>query len=210
MRHLRIALGFAIALLACQTLRSADDAGFLPLVQGDDPAQFELVGFDSETISIRDGEINLTGKPNGYFATKKPYKNYVLRFEWKYEAPAGYKPGDNFGGNSGLLVHIQGGHKVWPKCTEVQLAYGEAGHIFAINGAKFTGKTDQEALKKARKPVGEWNQQEVTCKNGEIICAINGLEIARGTGADPDSGSFGFQSEGKPIQFRKMMIKTLD
>lgn len=198
------------ALLALAIVSAAPPDDGTPLVQGDDPDQFTLVGFGKDTIAIKDGEIRLTGKPNGYFATKKSHKDYVLTFEWMYEKPEGYKEGDRFDGNSGVLVHISGGHKVWPKCTEVQLANSDAGHIFAINGAKFTGTKDAAAQKKAIKPVGEWNREEITCKGDAIACTINGIEVARGTGADPAEGPIGFQSEGRPIRFRKMTIRSLD
>lgn len=181
-----------------------------PLVKGTDPAQFELVGIKADTITVQDGEVRLTGKPNGYFATKKSYKNYVLKFEWMYERPAGLENEATFNGNSGLLVHIAGDHKVWPKCVEVQLANKDAGNIFAIGGAKFTGKKDAESQKKAIKPVGQWNVEEVTCKDGEIVCKINGVEVAKGTGATPDAGPIGWQSEGAPIRFRNLTIQTLD
>lgn len=189
---------------------AGDGDGFTPLVVGGDIHQFELVDIGEKTMTIDDGEIRLSGAPNGYFATKKPYKNYVLRFEWKYDRPDGYRPGSPYRGNSGVLVHIAAPHKVWPKCVEVQLAYAEAGHIFAINGAKFQGKTDRAALKRSIKPVGEWNTEEIICKGGEMTCRINGEEIARGTGATPDEGTIGWQSEGGVIRFRKMQIKTLD
>src|SRR6266571_5720437 len=151
-------LRFACLLVALSLTALAADEGFKPLVKGTDSNQFRLVGFGADTITIKDdGEIRLTGKPNGYFATKDSYKSYVVQFEWKYERPEGYKEGDKFGGNSGLLVHIVGEHKVWPKCTEVQLANSDAGHIFAINGAKFESRMNEAERKafqkKAIKPV---------------------------------------------------------
>ena len=186
------------------------DPDFQPLVQSDDVHQFELVGIGPDTIRITDGEIFVSGKPNGYFATKRSYRNYILRFDWMYERPADLTSDDKFNGNSGLLIHIDGPHKVWPKCVEVQLENKDAGHIFAINGSKFRGKKDADAQKRAIKPVGQWNQEEVTCKDGAITCKINGIEVDSGTGASPDQGTIGLQSEGGPIRFRNMLIKTLE
>ena len=202
-------LVFAVlSTLACSALASADE--FVPLVSGDDPSQFALVGIGPDTIKIADGVVQISGRPNGYFATKRSYRNYVLRFDWMYERPEGLKSDAGYGGNSGLLIHISGPDKVWPKCTEVQLANADAGHIFAINGAKFQGAKDAEAQKRAIKPVGEWNEEEVTCRDGTIVCKINGVEVDRGKGADPDSGRIGWQSEGAPIRFRKLMIRVLE
>lgn len=201
-----IALPILIASVLLVTPKD-DDASYV--LTSDDISQLDLVGITKETITIKDKEIRLSGKPNGYFATKKSYKNYVMKFEWMYEKPEGYKDGKAFGGNSGVLIHLAPPDKVWPKCSEAQLAYAEAGHVFAINGAKFDGKTDREALKKAIKPVGQWNEMEIECKDGAITCTVNGLKVASGTGADPAEGRVGFQSEGSPIRFRYLRVKDL-
>jgi len=127
-----------------------------------------------------------------------------------YERPEELKDDATFNGNSGCLVHIQPPHKVWPQCIEVQLMNRDAGNIFAINGSKFTGKKDADAQKRAIKPVGQWNQETVMSKDGAITCTINGVQVATGTGAAPDHGQIAWQSEGRPIRFRNLMIKTLD
>lgn len=204
-------LSLALLAVALPVLvHSADEAGFLPIVEGTSLAQFDLVAIGPDTIKIENGTVLISGKPNGYFATKKEYRNYVLKFDWMYERPAGLSSDDAFDGNSGLLVHIEGPHKVWPKCIEVQLANQDAGHIFAINGAKFQGHKDSAAQKRAIKPVGQWNEEEVTCQDGNITCKINGIEVDRGSGASPDHGFLGWQSEGRPIRFRNLKIKPLD
>lgn len=202
-------LTIAAVLLSLSAVPAADDS-FVPLVDGPDVQQFELVKLPADSIAIAGDEIRLTGTPNGYFATRKMYRNYVLRFEWMYERPAELASEAAFQGNSGLLLHIQEPHKVWPQSIEVQLFNADAGNIFAIFGSKFEGKKDAAAQKRAIKPVGEWNAEEVTCKEGQIICTINGIEVARGKGASPDQGSIGWQSEGAPIRFRKIQIRVLD
>ena len=197
-----------IAALALSARAAVEESQ--PLIQGDDPSQFELVNVGPGTIRIEDGVVHISGKPNGYFATKERYKNYVVTFEWRYERPEGLEDDAQFNGNSGLLVHIQPPHKVWPQCIEVQLMNRDAGNIFAINGSKFTGKKDADAQKTAIKPVGQWNQEEVVCQDGAITCTINGTQVATGTGAAPDHGQIAWQSEGRPIQFRHLKIKRLD
>ena len=199
----------ALSALLVSASTAADD-GFVALVKGNDPAQFDLIGIGPETLKIVDGEIEVTGKPNGYFATKDVYQNYVLKFDWKYDRPEGLTDDAKFKGNSGLLLHIQKPHKVWPKSIEFQLLNADSGHTFAIFGSKFAGAKNAEAQKKAIKPVGQWNHAEVTCRDGEIISTINGIEVDRGTGASPDSGHIGWQSEGGPIRFRGIMIKALE
>jgi hypothetical protein len=207
-RSLRLVAPLLAALGLCAL--AGDDEGFKSLVNGDDPKQFDLVGIGPETIAIRDGEVRLTGKPNGYFATKATYKNFVLRFEWMYERPEGLESDAKFRGNSGLLLNIAGPAKIWPTSIEFQLMNREVGKIYPIAGAKFQGKWDADAYKRAIKPVGQWNQEEVTSKDGAMTCTLNGVEVTRGTGASPDRGQIGWQSEGAPIRFRNLRIKPLD
>ncbi len=203
-----IGLGLAVVLLVSDRPAIADD--FQHLVRGNDLEQFVLVNLGPKSISIEDGEIHLTGKPDGYFATRASYRNYVLQFEWKYERPEGLKSESAFQGNSGLLMHIAEPHQVWPRCIESQLLLADAGHLFAVSGAQFRGSKDTEAQRKATRPVGEWNLQEVTCKDGAIVCTINGIEVSRGEGASPDHGPIAWQSEGAPIRFRNLRIKVDD
>jgi hypothetical protein len=194
-------VGFALPVLA-------DD--FVPLIKDDDVKALELVGIGPATLEVSGGEIRISGKPNGYFATKESYKNYELKFEWMYERPSNLESDAKFRGNSGLLIHIQPPHKVWPKCVEVQLMNASAGTIIPLGGVKCERTRDAEAQKEAIKPVGQWNQEEVTCRGDTIVCKINGKEIARGTGCTVDSGPIGWQSEGAPIRLRNVMIKKLD
>src|SRR5438874_5504079 len=101
----------ALVLLALGLARGpAAPRDFVPLVQGDDPRQFVLVGIGPEAMQVANGEIRLAGRPTGYFATRRSYQDYVLRFEWMYERPAGLASDAQFDGNSGLLVHIAGPH----------------------------------------------------------------------------------------------------
>jgi hypothetical protein len=179
------------------------------LLRGTDPAQFELVGLSPDSIAIVDGEVRLTGKPLGYFATRQDYRNYVLTFEYKYDRPEGLKSDAEFRGNSGVLVHIAKPPKVWPTCVQVQLAQFDPGAIFAVGDSKVQAGSDPPAQKSAVKLVGEWNEVQVTCQGGTIVSLLNGVEVARGEKAEPDRGAIGWQSEGKPVRFRDIRIKAL-
>jgi Domain of Unknown Function (DUF1080) len=187
---------------------ASDD--FKPLVRGQDASQFNLVEIGPRAIAIVDGEVRLAGKPEGYFATKKEYKNYVLKFEWMYERPEGLKSDADFDGNSGLLLHIEGELKVWPKSIEFNLQNKEVGRIYPIEGATFDGTWDVDAAQKAVRPVGQWNREEVTSRDGELTCTLNVVVVTRGKGASPGRGRIGWQSEGVPIRFRKLVVKELD
>jgi hypothetical protein len=219
------ALGLAVALAGIGPAAAGGKKGdgFTDLFDGKDMANFKYVlsikgknedGDDpltapTKTWRVEDGVIICTGRPNGYFFTKKSYKNYILRFDWKYKRPDNLKDDEKFGGNSGLLVHIEGQHKVWPKCVEVQGMNREHGKIFAIGGAKGKFSFDAAALKKARHPVGEWNTTVVSVQDGTITSLVNGAQISTGKTTDLTEGPFGLQSEGAEIHFKNIKVKVL-
>ncbi len=219
------ALALAAAALGIRPAAAGGEkgGGFTSLFDGKDMAHFKYVlsikgknveGDDpltapTKTWRVEDGAIVCTGNPNGYIFTKKSYKNYVLRFDWKYKRPAKLEDDEKFGGNSGLLVHIEGPQKVWPKCVEVQGMNREHGKIFAIGGAKGKFSFDAAMLKKARRPVGLWNTTEVTVNNGTMTSKVNGAEISTGKTTNLTEGPFGLQSEGSEIHFKNIQVKVL-
>lgn len=153
---------------------------------------------DGKVFSVKDGVIVVAGNPAGYFYTDKSYKNYVLRYDWKFSKE----------GNSGLLVHITGKHGVWPKSIEVQGQQSDHGRIFAIGGASGKFSVNNQAQKKAIK-INDWNTTEVISKDGELTSKINGIEVSTGKGSLTE-GPFGFQSEGTELYFKNIRLRVLD
>ncbi len=208
-RRLFVTVLALVLVAAVSPLAQSAEGDFKPLFNGKNLDGFKTVpdGLD-KSIRVEDQTIIVAGKPNGYFYTEKPFKNYVLKFDWKYVRPAGLADDSKFGGNSGLLVHIQGEHKVWPRCIEVQGMNRDHGNIFAIGGAKGNFKKFADAQKKAIKAVGEWNTTEVTSENGKLTAKVNGELVSEGAG-ELMEGPIGWQSEGAEIHFRKIEIKEL-
>src|SRR5260370_36992320 len=148
----------------------------------------------------------------------KSYKNYIIRYDWRYKRASGLEDDETFNGNSGLLVHIQAlppKGQTWPPCIEVQGENKTHARIFAIGQVKgkyefgFKGTFDAKALKKARKPVGQWNTTEVILKDGTITSTVNGAQISAGKG-ELTQGPFGLQSERAEIHFKNIKIKVLN
>jgi len=193
------ALLLVLGLLAAPG-RTADE-DFVKIFNGKDLAGLKIVPEKAvDTFKAEDGVLKVSGKPNGYFCTEKSYKNFVVRFDWRYPEKAG---------NSGLLVYIQTPHKVWPKCVEVQGLYGSHGQIFAIGGAKGEYTNDGAARKKALKPHTEWNTTEVISRDGHLEAKVNGVTVSKGQTKDLTEGPLGWQSEGAPIEFRNIVIKEM-
>jgi hypothetical protein len=214
-----IALFLAAALGASFLLdaaRAGDDKGFKPLFNGTNLTGWKIVTKDKEDAKrafiVKDGEIQVPGDTSfGYIYTDKPYKNYVIRYSWMYPKNQPEKTTMN----SGLLLHIQEPHTVWPKSVEPQGRYKDHGKIYFPGWAKDDkgmkdSKFDEAAQKKALKASDEWNTTEATVKgDGSIEVRINGVPVANGKTA-LTSGPIGFQSEGARIHFKDIKIKQLD
>ena len=160
----------------------------------------------ADVWSVRDGLIYCTGIPSGYFRTEKSYGNYKLHVTWRWpEEP----------GNSGVLLHMQGPDKVWPKSIEAQLQAENAGDFWVIDGAEINQHTDkstrrvQKLKDSSENPVGEWNHYEITCSSDSIIVMVNGVLQNVASGATLTSGKICFQSEGKPVEFGKIYLEPL-
>ena len=50
-------------------------------------------------------EIVCQGKPNGFLRSKKSYRNYVLRAEWRFRKKAGRPRNDEGWPNAGFFIH---------------------------------------------------------------------------------------------------------
>lgn len=190
-----------------------DDKGFKPLFNGKNLNGWKTFLADknadpAKTFVVKDGEIQVTGTPFGYFYTDKPYKNYIISYSWTYPKDQPEKSTMN----SGLLVHMQEPHKIWPKSVEPQGRYKDHGKIFFIGFGK-EDKTSQDfdmaAQQKALKESHEWNTTVVTARgDGSIAVRINGVPVNKGKSALTE-GPIGFQSEGARIHFKDIKIKSL-
>jgi hypothetical protein len=192
---------------------AGQDKGFVDLFNGKDLSGWKFIPDNAtKTFTVENDYIKVSGKPNGYFYTDKSYKNYVLKFDWRYKRPADLEDDNKFNGNSGLLVHITGPHKVWPTCLEVQ-GMNKTHASFIPIGGKAVGLTDykfdKDTLNKVRNKVGEWNTTEVSVKNGEVTAKVNGTPISSGK-ITLTEGPFGFQSEGAELHFKNIKIKVLN
>jgi len=162
--------------------------------------------------SVADGVLRCKGKPGGYLRTEADYENYVLTLEWRW-------PPGTQGGNNGVLVHTStpGALGIWPKSIEVQLQRGEAGDFWII-GTELDVENEESRRKGRRhlnltddseKPLGEWNQIEITCKGDEVIVKVNGDLVNHATDCSVSKGAISLQSEGAPIEYRNIVLTPL-
>ena len=196
-------------LIFCCTLAWAGD-GFVSLtpkraivehwtVEGKAPA---------EAWTVRDGVIACTGQPNGFLRSKKTFRNFVLRAEWRFQKGWEQKRGSDDWPNAGFFIHAREVKDVWPISLEVQGHYGEAGSLFGVRGGKITG-AKRGPIVKQRPPFGEWDKYEITAQDGKVTVVLNGVQVNEGTDASPADGNICLQSEGWPVYYRNVAIKEL-
>jgi hypothetical protein len=141
----------------CSAAGAAEEEDFKDLFNGKDLAGWKIfLKAGEETpksfVSVKDGEIQVTGHPFGYLYTDKSFKNYVIRYSWTYPKDQPEKTTMN----SGLLIHIQAPHKIFPKSVEPQGRYSDHGKLFFIGFGKddkkeqtFDAKAQKRAVKKS-------------------------------------------------------------
>jgi hypothetical protein len=162
---------------------------------------------DTWSIDPKEGIIICKGQPAGYIRTIAPYTNYILKLQWRFS------PVTKKAGNSGVLLRIQPPDKVWPRSIEAQLQSGAAGDFWLIEGARLD--TPEERVDKGaprhrlrtrtnEKPIGQWNEYEITCDGGRVTLKVNGEVLNEGTNAEEVAGTIGLQSEGSEIHFRNI------
>ncbi len=211
-----------------QGIAIADEKGdFQPLFNGKDLSGWTAVAKKDKdgkeqdakgTWSVVDGELHGTGVPTGYLMTDKVYGNYTLKLKWRY--PANAKSG-----NSGVLLHLQRDDKWWPTSIEAQTRLGRAGEIWLNTPPDVTlevaaGRRDpsdktmrhiwrEPKDENVEKPLGEWNDYEITCKDGSITLTVNGRKVNEGTKCNLTKGRIALQAEGTEVHFKDIVLKPL-
>lgn len=174
--------------------------------------------------TVNHGVLRCSGKPTGFLATVNEFENYTLRVRWKYPDDALTRVKRP---NSGVLIHINGPDKVWPLSYEVQLANGDAGDIWLqedtdkkfptleVEKHRHDPKQSRRFIriggieKSFEKPLGEWNQSEITCRGGAITVHVNGVLANETKDGSLKKGRIGIQAEGVEIEFKDIEIQKL-
>ena len=111
-------------------------------------------------FSVRDGVLVCSGQIHGYWYTEQRYLDFTLRFDFRYVPPRDWDGDDAiFGGQSGYHLFVTD-HNIWPRAIEIQ---GRNYDILSVIGvsSRVRATDDQEARRRARKPLGAWNSVEI-------------------------------------------------
>ena len=227
---LTLALGLAASAHANEIRAVIDDTqlGWRALTAAD----FTKVNSADDTWSWKAGVLHCTGIPVSVMRTVKQVTNFELVVEWMHEKPAGNSGVFVWATPASIDKLTTAGKPGLPDGIEVQVL----DHGYTKKVAKSGGKTDWFGTngdvfpvrvkmtpfpplspngersfprKHLAKGHGEWNHYYIRAINGEVRLWVNGEEVSGGTACDPKSGFLCLESEGSPIQFRKLRIREL-
>jgi hypothetical protein len=238
-----------LVLLFCASFVWGSDAPKIPahgpaivLFDGSNLDQFETFlrtkGLNSDgehVFRVENGIIHVSGKDFGYFITKNSYHDYYLTAEFKW-GQGTYLEREGKARDSGILYHVQGEQKVWPRSIEFQICEGGTGDFWMTDGAALTGKNGKrvegppgraslidhfgkgpstnvtgfrDPVGELEKPHGQWNFLELVTQGNVIQQYVNGKLANEGTNPFPTEGKILFQSEGAEVFFRNIKLYPL-
>ena len=160
----------------------------------------------------------------GDLVSEEEFENFHLMLEWKLDT----------GGNSGILFHVQEDPEryeaSWQSGPEMQLLDNQ-GHPDGHLDKRRSGDLYDliAASKDTNKPIGEWNQTQISCQDSQLEIKLNGQTILTtqlwnehwreliSHSKFKDIAGFGtyrkgriaLQDHGHPVWFRNIRIRRL-
>jgi hypothetical protein len=153
--------------------------------------------------TVKDGVIHYDGKGQS-LQTAKDYKDFELWVDWKIEPK----------GDSGIYVRGTPQIQIWDPDKQ-----GGIG-----SGGLYNNTTNpSKPLKKADKPIGEWNHFRIVVKGDKVSVWLNGELVVDNTVLEgywgrkkgeptpplPETGPIELQHHGDHLEFKNIYIKEL-
>jgi hypothetical protein len=198
-----------------------DDRGFVTIFDGKSVDGWEIIiepgdspdkKLRQDAFYLENGTLACKGYGYHWFRYKEPLSDCVLRLEFKVAKDT----------NSGICLRSQ--KKGTPPTTgfEIQIAddVGKDPHKHGT-GAIYDVVTP---MYNAGKPVGEWNEMEITVKGSLVVVVLNGLKVidtdfsklTKPVGKFdfayanmPRTGYLALQDHWTPIWYRNIRLKKL-
>jgi hypothetical protein len=211
--------------------------GFTPIFDGKSLDGWDVKeGHDGHWVA-RDGIIDYDGKAESKARvdkdlwTKAEWGDFVLHAEWRFPATPTMKPHPIVLPNGDFDLDENGKRKTVPRLDAGDSGIYVRGVMDAqiniwsqwlgsgeINVYRKNKSLPDELRKKyfpttrADKPFGEWNRFLVTMRGDRMTIVLNGETVLDNVPLPgvPSRGAIGLQHHGDPIQFRNLMIKSLD
>jgi hypothetical protein len=157
-----------------------------------------------------DGVMTISKAAKGFLQIPIPRANYKLHVEWRW-------PSAVASNNNGELINISSGpvqQGLWPTSFQVQGKPNNAGDVLTMGDAKCAevaagATTAVKKEKSSEKPIGQWNEADITVRGDTIECTVNGVLQNKVTKCVPSSGNIGFQLEGYAYEMRNIKLSPL-
>lgn len=172
-----------------------------------------VVHSSGENFQVENGVLRVKG-PKGWLRSAKEYGDFVLRVEFRFLTEDA---------DSGVFVRAAAPAEKaffngWP-ANSYQVQTREMsknqsttpiwlGDIFRHPGTA-PGKTEfnGEALQKAVKKMGEWQEYEIEVMGSTLTVKLNGVQITRAENLSNPRGYIGLQGESDLVEYRKIEIE---
>lgn len=193
---------------------------------------FENVNGEPGTWTWHGNSVRCTGQPVGVIRSRRPVTNLELSLEWRHLTSGG-NSGVFLWTPAAALEHLPPG-KLPRGGIEVQVldhgytkqyetSTGKKADWFTTDGDVFPVGTSsmkpfppvapdgKRSFPTARHSRGtpEWNHYYIRAIDGEVRLWVNGHEVSGGSGCTPPTGFLCLESEGAPVEFRRLRIREL-
>lgn len=209
-------LTIGLLLMGCGHAAAAnDESEFVSLFNGRDLDGWQLRRADRQGYVVEDGLLVCPADGGGFLFSQRQYADFTLRFEFRLSE----------GANNGLAIRCP--------LVDRRPAY-EGLELQILDNGGYPGKLKPTqyhgslcgvapAERGALRAVGQWNEQEVTCRERQIKVTLNRrliLDVNLDEITDPHtlqshpglqraSGHIGFLGHGSRVEFRHIRIKPL-
>jgi hypothetical protein len=207
---------FLILALWGLSLYGADEPGFRSIFDGKNLDGWKLVGGHGPGYVVEAGKLVCPKDGGGNLFTEKEYGDFVFRLEFLLT------PGANNG--IGIRAPYQGDAAY--QGMEIQIL-DDSDPVYkgVIRPEQYHGSVYDviPARTGFRRPVGEWNEEEITARGRRITVKLNGviildadLDIVREPrilekhpGLARPAGHIGFLGHGSRVEFRNIRVKEI-
>lgn len=195
-------------------------------------ADFTNVNTNPDTWRWSADGVRCTGQPVGVIRTKEPLTDFEMSLEWRHlsdggnsgvflwtprEALDAIEPGRLPSGGIEVQVLDHGYTARYEKSS------GKTADWFTTDGDVFpVGRSTMKpfppaapggsrSFPKERRSLGtpEWNHYFIRGVEGEVRLWVNGHEVSGGSDCTPAAGYLCLESEGAPVEFRRMKIREI-
>lgn len=193
---------------------------------------FTTVNCEAETWSWTPDGVRCTGQPVGVIRTTQPLTDLEMSLEWRHLSDGG-NSGVFLWSPLEVLESIKPG-QLPPGGIEVQVldhgftakyetSSGKKADWFTTDGDVFpvgsstmkpfqpTAPGGSRSFPKERHSRGtpEWNHYFIRAVRGEVRLWVNGHEVSGGSDCTPATGYLCLESEGAPVEFRRLKIREI-